>query len=741
MAAVLFVDDEPDLLELARCFLEVPGRFSIDTKTSAQDALESLSHQQYDAIVCDYEMPGVNGIELLKSVRQAFGDIPFIIFTGHGREQVVIDALNNGADFYIQKGGDPDALFVELKHIIEQAIALKQTRKTLYEREQRYHDLQNANDLIQSVSPEGRFIYVNRKWLETLGYSEKDVQDLSIFDIIHEESLQHCMETFGRVIAGENVGIIDAVFKTRNGERVFVEGMANCRMIEGKPQYTRGIFKDVTGRKKTEKALLESEVRLRESESRYRALVEATSDMVWEVDKNGRYTYVSPKIRDMLGYSAEEVIGKTPFDLMSPDEAEKIFAVFQEVSSARRPIKDLENVNLHKNGHLVILETSGEPVYAADGTFSGYRGIDRDITDRKHAVAEIHENAQYLKTLLASIPAGVMVVDAETHRIIEVNPAALDLFGSTRDRVLGRICHRFICPAAEGSCPITDLGRTIDKSERVLINSRGETVPILKSVSRVDMRGQPVLIETFTDISDRIKAEEALSQVNRQLNLMNKITRHDILNNVTIILGYLSLMRKNPDGNLIDKFFDKIEHATKTIQSQIQFTRVYQDLGTHKPQWWDIHEILPFLSVPPEIAFVADLNRFEIYADPLVEKVFFNLLDNSIRHGQTVTSIRVFDTMDSEKLVLVWEDNGVGVAANEKKRIFDRGYGKNTGLGLYLVREILTITGITIHETGEPGKGARFEITVPEGKYRHAGTEAATIGCGRDSPEVTGFRR
>ncbi|PKG31401.1 response regulator, partial [Methanoregula sp.] len=187
MAAVLFVDDEQDLLELARCFLEIPGEFSIDIKTSAQEGMEALSAHPYDAIVCDYEMPGTNGVEFLKSVRLVFGDIPFIIFTGRGREQIVIDALNSGADFYIQKGGDPDALFMELRHVIGQAIALKQARNTLFEREQRYHDLQHANDLIQSVSPEGRFIYVNRKWRATLWYYAEEDPDLWSVDGIQEE--------------------------------------------------------------------------------------------------------------------------------------------------------------------------------------------------------------------------------------------------------------------------------------------------------------------------------------------------------------------------------------------------------------------------------------------------------------------------------------------------------------------------------------------------------------------------
>lgn len=237
---ILYVDDEPALLEMGKLFLEQSGEFTVDTLISASEALEILDKKNFDAIVSDYQMPVMNGIEFLKRVRAADTSIPFIIFTGRGREEVVIEALNNGADFYLQKGGNPDTLYTELMHVVRQSVRMKQTQAILAEREQRYHDLQNANDLIQSVAPDGHFQFVNKKWLDTLGYEEQDLPGLTIFDIIHEESLKHCMETFHRVISGEDVGIIDAVFKRRDGKRVFVEGIASCRMVEGKPHTPGG---------------------------------------------------------------------------------------------------------------------------------------------------------------------------------------------------------------------------------------------------------------------------------------------------------------------------------------------------------------------------------------------------------------------------------------------------------------------------------------------------------------------
>ncbi|PKG33865.1 response regulator, partial [Methanoregula sp.] len=127
----LYVDDEPGLLEVTRLFLEKSPEFSVDTAESAQDALDSPAIASCDAIISDYQMPGMDGIAFLKAVREKYGDIPFILFTGRGREEVVIQAINNGADFYLQKGGDPTAQFAELAHKIRQAVSRKRSQDEL----------------------------------------------------------------------------------------------------------------------------------------------------------------------------------------------------------------------------------------------------------------------------------------------------------------------------------------------------------------------------------------------------------------------------------------------------------------------------------------------------------------------------------------------------------------------------------------------------------------------------------
>jgi signal transduction histidine kinase len=165
--------------------------------------------------------------------------------------------------------------------------------------------------------------------------------------------------------------------------------------------------------------------------------------------------------------------------------------------------------------------------------------------------------------------------------------------------------------------------------------------------------------------------------------------------------------------------------VTKEIQNLIEFTGQYNDLGATIPEWQKIDSILTYRSIQgilTGIKISSDLGDLEIYADRMLEKVIYNLVENSVRHGQGLTTISLTRHGEPGDLVIWYEDDGGGISNAEKEKAFEKGFGKNTGLGLFLIREILSITGITITETGEPGIGVRFEIRVPKGKYRFNST-------------------
>ncbi|EHQ36101.1 response regulator receiver sensor signal transduction histidine kinase [Methanoplanus limicola DSM 2279] len=235
--------------------------------------------------------------------------------------------------------------------------------------------------------------------------------------------------------------------------------------------------------------------------------------------------------------------------------------------------------------------------------------------------------------------------------------------------------------------------------------------------------------ELISENTERKRVENALAEANKKLQLMASITRHDILNQLTAMQGYIeiamTLKDEEPDSawENIDKAFSMIDKTKNTIE----FTGDYQEIGMHTPIWQDMHTLvmnslkhtqtgnIRFENIIPE--------GVEIYADSMIEKVFSNLIENAVRYGDKITYIRFRTESFGDKFKVICEDDGVGIRERDKEKIFSYEYGMNTGFGLFLSREILGITGIKIRETGKSGEGARFELICPEDAVRNFGEE------------------
>jgi len=251
----------------------------------------------------------------------------------------------------------------------------------------------------------------------------------------------------------------------------------------------------------------------------------------------------------------------------------------------------------------------------------------------------------------------------------------------------------------------------------------GEQFPVEVTSHFFEYAGTGYICSFVRDISERKRADKALRLANQKLNLLSSVTRHDILNKLTIVLGYLELSKMTHDREKLEDFIRKIDETIKVIEDQIQFTRDYQDMGVKAPEWQDAASVFTkaLSQIDPGTVHIHnDLTGLFVFADPLLERVLYNLVDNALRYGEKVTTIRARYQKDNGGLILVIEDDGVGIPAKNKSLIFNKGFGKHTGLGLFLAREILAITGMVIMETGFPGNGARFEIHVPPGGYRFA---------------------
>ena len=292
--------------------------------------------------------------------------------------------------------------------------------------------------------------------------------------------------------------------------------------------------------------------------------------------------------------------------------------------------------------------------------------------------------------------------------------------GRTCWAIAGTMCGGDVqgtCAAKISSCHACEFYRTVRQDLQESDPSRPEQGSRILNL----MLERTVALER--EIEQRQKVEDALRLVNAKLNLLSSVTRHDMLNK----LGSIGLMvelleRKYPQEAGAQECIKKISEQLQNLEEMVWFTSDYQDLGVQAPAWQHIPAVIAGIrgwvqAVPFELD--PGMGSYEIFADPLLPKVFYNLADNAVRHGERVTRIRVRAEKVPEGLVIAWEDNGVGVPVTEKEKIFSKGHGKHTGLGLFLVREILSITGIRIRETGIFGKGARFEMIVPEGSFRN----------------------
>ena len=325
--------------------------------------------------------------------------------------------------------------------------------------------------------------------------------------------------------------------------------------------------------------------------------------------------------------------------------------------------------------------------------------------------------------ILRQIPVGVMVVD-DLERVTEVNPAAEAVLGLSPGEGIGR-------PAALLTERFPELPGILRHSrpgvkEEVRHGDQHFTFEVVQLGDEGDRPAGSVLL--IRDISLWRQTEESLLQqtdelevANRQLALISAITKHDIGNQLVVIDGYLDLLLDDGMTPTQAGAVQQLQNATSRVREMVTFMRDYQAIGTSAPVWTDLRSLPGRVAAEVALGEVQINNllpAIEVLADPLIEKVIATLFENAIRHGQTVTRIQLSARTDPTGLTFVCEDDGAGVTTDRKERIFERGYGTNTGLGLFLVREILSITGMTITETGSPGAGGRFEIRVPPGRYR-----------------------
>ncbi len=440
----------------------------------------------------------------------------------------------------------------------------------------------------------------------------------------------------------------------------------------------------------------------------------------------------------VTGYSAEE-FAADPYlwiRMVYPEDRDRVIRHFSGVLSGN-PVPPVEHRIVRKDGQVRWVQDI--PVLQLDptGNLVSYDGVIKDITDRKEAEEALQRLTKFQESVIANARVWLSVLDP-AGKILVWNTAAEEISGFPPEEVLGgNGIWKLLYPDKEYRKQVTGtITRIIrDRKFPETFETTIRTKQGMQKVISWNTRGIPDsggkisdYIAIGVDVTDRTLAQKALASANKKLNLLSSISRHDINNQLAVLVGFLRILEKKLPDPSFGEYFSKIANAADRISSMIQFTKIYESIGVKAAVWQDCHTVVDTataLALPGHVVVKNDLPAgAEVFADPLIVRVFYNLLDNAVRYGEKITKIRFSVEENGDGFILVCEDDGVGIPADEKEKIFERGFGRNTGLGLALAREILDITGITIRETGQPGKGARFEMVVPKGMWRHSGDGA-----------------
>jgi len=771
---ILYVDDESGLLDIGKLFLERGGAFYVATLTSAIEALEQLKTERYDAIISDYQMPDMDGLEFLKQVRLHQGQIPFILFTGRGREEVVIEALNSGADFYLQKGGEPKSQFAELSHKIRQAVNRKRAEEALLrkneelgasyeqiaaaeeelranlddltrqelairESETRYRQFfKTTLDSVFISTPDGKWTDINEAFLETFGYATRD----EVLGLPVSSAYAYPEERAVFLKLVERDGYIKEYpmrFKKKDG--TIRDGLITIVPIknpDGSIKEFIGTLRDITEFKNTEKAL-------KYSEAIYQQLEAQLPDFVI-IHEGETIVFVNAEGARIVGKTPEQIIGTSVLSYAAPAyhelikkntrlryqgiaiEPYEIEIITQSGEQRRVVVRATQVFNRKSPATLTVLTDITEHKRAEEELRGTYEQLTAQEEELRAQYDMLALNEAEWESTFDAISDWITLITPDG-QILRTNKAAESMFGTPTGQIVGMNCFELVhgteCP--DDSCPRKRMlgSKKREITEIAMQDGNGWLQVTVDPI--INANGDVIsAVHIVRDISENAQSQKALMQAKKKLSLLNYVTFNDIQNSVFSLSAYIQIIKDEVTDTRINGFVEKQDDILQKITNSLKFSQSYQDLGIKPPTWQNAKHVflmaishLDFLKIKHTVL----LEGLEIFADPLLEKVFQILADNTLIHGKNATQVTFGYIHGTESVTLFFEDNGVGIPEDTKKKIFAPDFQKKKGVGLFLAGEILDITGITICETGEPGKGARFEMTVPKGMWRITGNK------------------
>jgi PAS domain S-box-containing protein len=578
----------------------------------------------------------------------------------------------------------------------------------------------------------------NRKFLEMSGYSRGEiVGKKTLMDFVASgdvETISHHLSS-EKTRKGEVPGTCFFVFadkKKRNHDMMLSAGF-----ISKTQQYIVS-FIDIIGGELFEHAY-------RSNNQRMSGVLYNIPEATFAVDHNGNVIAWNRAIEEMTGGLASDLIGKGNHEYSLHFFRERRPMIIDLIFASDFEIEDQGYTGIQWTGNTLSAEitvtiTEGNPmvireiaspVFNESGKLAGAIESITDVTGLRQQEKALQVSESRYRTILENTGSAIAIIE-EDETISYLNPEFEKIIGYVREEVEGRKkLTEFVTPKDlerlkeyERDCRNNLFLKTTNK-EFQFIRFDGYIRTGFLTITPIPDTKKMVV--SLMDITHKTREEDALQKANTQLNSFNFITRHEILNHLTVVKGYIELSREQirdpplPLTPFLLSFLDKELAAANAIQNLITFTRDYQNIGIQPPAWFNLSKTIKLAAARVQLGSITlsvDIDGVEIYADRVVEKVFFHLVNNATRYSKKTSMIRFSCEESFEELLVLCEDDGIGFPPDVKEKIFDRQLFMNSGPDMHMSREIMSITGISIRETGTYGSGARFEIRVPEGAYR-----------------------
>ena len=519
---VLYVDDEPGLLSIGKLFLEREGVFAVDTFTSAGVALEQLNTERYNAIISDYQMPVMDGIAFLKLLKASGNTTPFIIFTGKGREEVVIEALNNGADFYLQKGGEPKAQFAELSNKIRYAVARRQVEEKLSESQKRTADIiEFLPDATFAINTDGEVIAWNRAMENMTGVTAAEILGTGNYEYSIPLYNERRPILIDLVLNDNQSDAVKYPSLKRNG-RTLVAEATSSNLYNGKgatiwftaaPLYNNQgeivgaieSIRDITDLKR-------AEVERRESEERYRHVVEEQTELICRFLPDGTHIFVNEAYCRYFGLSYNNIIGTRFRPVIHPDDRGHVTRIFASLTP-ENPLVTIDQRIIMPDGTTRWQRWVDRAFFHADGSLKEYQSVGRDITDWKQNEEALAESESFNRNLVENLPDYIIVYGLDG-KILYVNPATFRALGYTAEELVGT---SLLSHVAEEYRNIkisrkTDRleGDEVPPYEIDLLSRDGHRISVIVKGAPIRYHNTPAILLLFNDITGRKQADEAI---------------------------------------------------------------------------------------------------------------------------------------------------------------------------------------------------------------------------------------